>query len=259
MFEAAYKALAQMASPEFRRVLLKAIGLALVMVVLFGVGLHRAFSWLAEGGATWAEASTGFVPHTAWSILVWVLSFAAALGILTGAVFLMPAVSAFTGSFFVDEIAGEVERKYYPAELPGQELPLWRAVMEGLKTALVSIAVYLLAVPFLLFAGLGLVMMFVAAAYLLSREYFLLAAMRFRPPAEAKAMRRTHRTSVFMAGLPIALFVMIPIVNLATPLFAMAMMVHLHKRLSGPRIELIEPERTEPSASPARGGSRPVR
>ena len=85
--------------------------------------------------------------------------------------------------------------------------------------------------------------MFLATAYLLSREYFLLAAMRFRPPDEAKAMRRAHRTSVFMAGLLIALFVSIPIVNLATPLFAMAMMVHMHKRLSGRRVELIEPKR----------------
>ena len=89
--------------------------------------------------------------------------------------------------------------------------------------------------PFLLFAGLGLVIMFLANAYLLSREYFLLAAMRFRPPDEAKAMRRAHRASVFLAGLLIAMFVSIPIVNLATPLFAMAMMVHMHKRLSAPR------------------------
>jgi uncharacterized protein involved in cysteine biosynthesis len=243
MFDAAFKALAQMTSPEFRRVLFKAIGLALVVVVLFGIGLHRLFSWMAESGATWAEASTGFVPHTAWSILVWMLSFAAALGILTGAVFLMPAVTAFAGSFFVDEIGAEVERKHYPAELPGSELPLWRALYEGIKTALLAIAVYLCAVPFLLFAGLGLVMMFVATAYLLGREYFLLAAMRFRPPEEAKAMRRANRTSVFMAGLLIALFVSIPIVNLATPLFAMAMMVHVHKRLSGRRVEVIEPKR----------------
>ena len=243
MFESAFKALAQMISPEFRRVLFKAIGLALVIVVLFGIGLHRAFSWMAESGATWAEASTGFVPHTAWSILVWVLSFAAALGILTGAVFLMPAVTAFAGSFFVDEIAGEVERKHYPGEVPGQELPLGRALYEGIKTALVSVAVFLCAVPFLLFAGLGLVMMFVATAYLLGREYFLLAAMRFRTPDEAKAMRRANRTSVFMAGMLIAMFVSIPIVNLATPLFAMALMVHMHKRLSGRRVELIEPKR----------------
>jgi CysZ protein len=48
---------------------------------------------------------------------------------------------------------------------------------------------------------------------------------------------------VFGAGLVIAAFVSIPIVNLATPLFGMAFMVHLHKRLSGPRPELIEPRR----------------
>jgi CysZ protein len=37
--------------------------------------------------------------------------------------------------------------------------------------------------------------------------------------------------------------VSIPIVNLATPLFGMAFMVHMHKRLSGSRPELIEPAR----------------
>jgi CysZ protein len=243
MFEAAYKSLAQMASPEFRRVLFKSLGLALVMIVVFGIGLHRLFSWLATNGTTWAETSTGFVPHSVWNILLWMLSITAALGIITGAVFLMPAVTAFTGSFFVDEIGAAVERTYYPAELPGKELPVGRAIYEGTKTALVSILVYLCAVPLLLFAGIGLVIMFFAAAYLLGREYFLLAAMRFRTPEEAKAMRRAHRTTVFVAGTLIALFVMIPIVNFATPLFAMALMVHMHKRLSGGRIELIEPKR----------------
>ena len=100
--------------------------------------------------------------------------------------------------------------------------------------------------PFLFVAGLGLVIMFLANAYLLSREYFLLAAMRFRPPDEAKAMRRAHRAQIFLAGLLIAMFVSIPIVNLATPLFAMAMMVHMHKRLSQRRIEVSSRSGREP-------------
>jgi uncharacterized protein involved in cysteine biosynthesis len=242
MLDAAIKALTQMFSPPFRRVLLKSIGLALLMIILVGIGLNRVFSWLAADGASWAEATVG--GHTAWQVLAWVLSFAATLGVITGAIFLMPAVTAFVGSFFVDEIGEEVERVYYPAEPPGRALPLWTAMAEGIKTALLAVLVYLCALPFLLFAGLGLVIMFLANAWLLSREYFLLAAMRFRPPDEAKALRRAHSTSVFFAGLPIALFVSIPILNLATPLFAMAMMVHVHKRLSGQRIELIEPRRT---------------
>jgi CysZ protein len=241
MFEAAAKALSQMFSPPFRRVLFKSIGLALLTIVLVGIGLNRVFSWMAENGAAWAEATAG--GHTLWQLLAWVLSFAATLGIVTGAVFLMPAVTAFVGSFFVDEIGEEVERMHYPAEPPGQALPLWRALSEGIKTALLSIAVYLCALPFLLIAGLGLVIMFLATAYLLGREYFLLAAMRFRSPDEAKALRRAERTSVFFAGMLIAIFVSIPVLNLATPLFAMALMVHMHKRLSGRRAELIEPNR----------------
>jgi CysZ protein len=241
MFDAAVKALTQMFSPPFRRVLLKSIGLALMLIVLIGIGLNRLFSWMATAGATWAEATAG--GHTLWQILAWVLSIAATLGVITGAVFLMPAVTAFVGSFFVDEIADEVEREHYPNERPGAALPLWLALVEGIKTALLAVVVYLCAAPLLLFAGLGLIVMFLANAYLLSREYFLLAAMRFRPPDEARAMRRMHRTQIFLSGLLIAMFVSIPIVNLATPLFAMAMMVHLHKRLSQQRLEFAEARR----------------
>jgi CysZ protein len=241
MFEAAVNALSQMFSPPFRRVLLKSIGLGLLVIVLIGIGLSRLFDWLATSGATWAEAGTG--AHAPWQILAWLLSFAATLGIITGGVFLMPAVSAFVGTFFVDEIADEVERTHYPADPPGRALPLWRALIEGIKTALLSIAVYLCAVPFLLLAGFGLVIMFVATAYLLGREYFLLAAMRFRSPEEARALRRAERGSVFLAGLLIAVFVSIPLLNFTTPLFAMALMVHMHKRLSGQRAGLQEPRR----------------
>jgi CysZ protein len=244
MIPSAFLALSQMTTPPFRRVLLKSVGLALLIVVLLGIGLHRLFAWMASGGAVWAEASVTVVPHGAWDVLVWIVTIAASIGIVLGGIFLMPAVTAFVGTFFVDEVAEEVERTRYPADVPGRALPLWRGAWEGLKTGLLAILVYLCALPFLLFAGLGLVIMFFAAAYLLSREYFLLAAMRFHPPDEARRLRREHRTSVFLAGIPIAVFVSIPIVNLATPLFATAMMVHMHKRIAGRRAELIVPRRT---------------
>jgi uncharacterized protein involved in cysteine biosynthesis len=50
-----------------------------------------------------------------------------------------------------------------------------------------------------------------------------------------------------VAGLFIAGFVSIPIVNLATPLFGTAFMVHMHKRLTRTRRpELLEPARGSP-------------
>ncbi len=108
-----------------------------------------------------------------------------------------------------------------------------------MRTALLAGLVYLISVPFLLFAGFGAVIFFLATAYLLGREYFELAAMRFRPPAEAKHLRKRHQGTVFVAGMFIAAFVSVPILNLATPLFGVAFMVHMHKRLGGPRPTLV--------------------
>jgi uncharacterized protein involved in cysteine biosynthesis len=156
----------------------------------------------------------------------------------------MPAVTALVESFFGDEIAEHVEREHYPLDPPGVALPLGRAILEGIKIAALAILVYLCCAPFLLFAGFGVVLFFLATAWLLGRQYFDLAAMRFHPPAEARAMRRYHRGTLFVAGMIIAGFVAIPIVNLATPLFGTAFMVHMHKRLAArTRPEWIEPMR----------------
>ncbi len=240
MIEAAIKAFAQMFTPPLRHVLLKAIGLALLLIIIIGIVLNRVFSALAASGASWAEQTSGFAPHAAWASLAWVLSIMASLGIITGALFLMPAVAAFVGSFFVDEVADAVERADYPAEPPGHVLPLFRALIEGVKFAFLAFAVYLCALPFIFFAGVGVIILFLANSYLLGRQYFEFAAMRFRPPAEARVLRKTHAAYIFLTGMTIALFVSIPVVNLATPIFAMAYMVHIHKRMSGKRVELIE-------------------
>jgi uncharacterized protein involved in cysteine biosynthesis len=243
MLDAAVSALTQILSPPMRSILWRSIGMALVLVVVLATGLQRLLSFLAGAGEGWLEAMLGPGFQTPLNILAWIVSVAAGVGILLGAIFLMPAITSLVASVFVDEVAEHVEREHYPSERPGVALPLSRAMTEGVKTALLTILVYLIALPFVFFAGLGFIAFFIATAWLLGREYFELAAMRFRPPEEAKAMRRDNAATIFTAGLIIAAFVSIPIVNLATPLFGMAFMVHMHKRLSGSRPELIEPTR----------------
>ena len=243
MLAAATQALSQMFSPPFRTVLVKSIGLALILIVIIGIGLHHLLGWVADAGEGLAEHTLGPNAHGPLAVLAFILSIAAGLGILVGSVFLMPAVTALVASFFVDDIALEVERSRYPGEPEGKPLPLMRAVIEGVRTALLAIAVYLVALPFLLFAGFGAVIFFFCTAYILGREYFELAAMRYRPVAQARALRQQHSGTVFVAGMFIAAFVSIPIVNLATPLFGMAFMVHMHKRLSGARAPRIETQR----------------
>jgi CysZ protein len=236
MLDAAIKSLTQIFAPPLRAVLWKSILLALALIAVVGVALDRLIIWLLGAGSSTVETTFGPNAHWPVSALAWLLSVAASLGVIVGSVFLMPAVTAFVASFFADQIADEVEREYYPADPPGKALPLPRAIVEGGRTALLAVVVYLVAVPFLLFAGFGAVIFFVATAWLLSREYFDLAAMRFGSPDEAKALRKRNAAQIFIAGLFIAAFVSIPVVNLATPLFAMALMVHVYKRVGGPRL-----------------------
>jgi CysZ protein len=244
MIDAALKALAQIFTKPFRTVLLKSAGLAIGFLIVLGIILDRLLVWLTGEGGQWIEGTLGSLAHWPVVALGWLLAVALGFGLFFGAIFLMPAVTALVAGFFADEIAEHVERAHYPADPPGVALPIARAAIEGVRIALLALIVYLFALPFLLFAGLGAVMFFVATSYLLGREYFELAAMRFHPVAQAKALRRVHGGSVFIAGMFIAAFVSIPIVNLATPLFGMAFMVHIHKQLAGgPRQELLEPAR----------------
>lgn len=233
MIDAAVKALTQMFSPPFRKILLKAAGIALLLIVVAAIGLHRILIWFTDSGEAWLQTSLGPNAVTPLWVLSWILSIAAALGIIAGSIFLMPAITGLLAGFFADEVAEEVEREHYPNDPPGHPLPVAIAAFQGVKTALLAIGIYLVALPSLLFAGIGLVIFFLATAFLLSREYFELAAMRFHPPAEARQLRKANQSTVFIAGLFVAAFVSIPIVNLATPLFGTAFMMHMYKRLMG--------------------------
>jgi uncharacterized protein involved in cysteine biosynthesis len=235
MIEAAVKSLEQMVTPPFRSVLLKSAGLALVFLVGIGIALDRLLIWLSGAGGQWLETTLGTMAHWPVVVLGWLIAFALGLGLIVGAIFIMPAITSLVAGFFSDEIAALVESEYYPADAPGLPLPAMLATIEAVKAALIALLAYLCAVPFLIFAGLGALIFFFATAYVLGRQYFELAAMRFHPVPEAKALRHAYRGTVFVAGMLIAAFVSLPIINFATPLFGMALMVHMHKRLvTGP-------------------------
>ena len=113
------------------------------------------------------------------------------------------------------------------------------AIGLALKFFLVVLLVNIVALFLLLVPGVNLIAFYIGNGYLLGREYFELAAMRHMPPAEAKKLRQANRLTVFLAGLIIAGIASVPILNLITPLFATAFMVHMYKdlaRRAGPRI-----------------------
>src|SRR5258708_625592 len=131
MLDAAAQALSQMLSPPFRSVLLKSIGLALILIVIMGIGLDHVLNWLTGSGEGWAENAAGPNAHLRLAWLIFAITIAAGLGIVVGSVFVMPAVTALVASFLVDDMARAGERGGYPGEPEGKPLPLLRAVIEG--------------------------------------------------------------------------------------------------------------------------------
>jgi CysZ protein len=203
-------------SPPFRGVMVKSIALTLAVLAIAGLLLDK----LAVG-----------LVVTAHGWLATVLSVAIGLGVTAGLVLLVAPTTSLVASFFFDEIAAIVEREIDPAGPEGRAAPTLESALASIRFAALTLAVMLAALVLLFVPGIGFVAWYAANAYLLGREYFELAAMRFHPAPEARAMRRYYGGTVFMAGLIIAGFVAVPILNLATPLFAAALMARLHKRL----------------------------
>ena len=204
-------------SAPFRGAMLKSVGLTLATLALGGVALAKL-------------ALLYLVFASGW--LAWLVSVAVGLGVAAAAVFLVAPVAALVASFFFDEVAGLVEREIDPLGPPGRAPPLADSTLLSLKFGAMAVGVFVAGLVLLFVPGIGFAIWFAANAFVLGAQYFELAAMRFRPPAEAHAMRRHFGGTVFLSGLIVAAFVSVPVLNLATPLFAAALMARLHARLS---------------------------
>jgi CysZ protein len=141
-----------------------------------------------------------------------------------------PAASLVAG-FYLDNIADTVERKIDPQGARGHPSPLSIAICgAAIRRPLPPRQPCVPALT--LFTGVGFVGFFVLNGYLLGREYFELAAMRHLPFPEAVNLRRQRSFDVFIAGMIVAVFVAVPLLNLFTPLFATAFMTRTVKRLA---------------------------
>ncbi len=144
----------------------------------------------------------------------------------------MPPITSLVASLFFDEIAEQVERRNFPNDAPGKALPITTSTLLSLRFFGLVLLVNILALLLLIIPGVNIGVFFFANAYLLGREYFELAAMRFRPIAEARALRKENALRVFLYGMVVACIVSVPILNLITPVFATAFMVRMHKKVS---------------------------
>ena len=228
ILDAAYKALSRLLSPEFRSVFWKTLGITLLLLVGLWAAIRLLFFSFAW---PWmAQVLPGLPDWAGW--LGVAAAVVAGLGLALVLALMIAPVTALVAGLFLDDVAEGVERQDYPADRPGQALPVGPALLASLKFLGVVALGNLLALALLFVPGVNLIAFFVINAYLIGREYFEFAAMRHRPQAEARALRERNGVTVFLAGLLIAGFMAIPLVNLLTPLFAAAMMVHLYKAIA---------------------------
>jgi CysZ protein len=228
ILEAARAAASRLFTVEFRSVFFKTLGLTLLALVALWFGLNELFGMVAQ---PWIDAVLpGFPSWAGWLGLV--AAIVAGIGLALGLALLIAPVTAIVAGLFLDDVAEVVERNDYPRDRPGSPVPAFRATVLSLKFFGVVVVGNVIALFLLLIPGVNIAAFFLVNGYLLGREFFEFAAMRFRPEAEAKALRRKHAGAVFLAGLVISAFLAVPLLNLLTPLFAAAMMVHLHKMIS---------------------------
>lgn len=217
MLESAIAAAKQIFTPPFRGVLFKSLGLTLLLLALIWAGLHRLAAGLAFGDHPW---------------MTWAVNLLLNGGLVVLLAFLIGPVSLIVAGFFLDDLAAIVESEIYPPDRTGRAITLGQSMQLTLRFALISALANVVALLLLLVPGVNAIAFFLANGYLFGREYFALAATRFRTLREADDMRRRFTLELFLAGLLIAVFVATPGLNLFTPLFGVAFMVRVHKRLS---------------------------
>jgi CysZ protein len=227
MISDALGAFAQTFSPPLRKVLLKSIGLAILLIIALGALLQ----WLLQFLLPLAHPYD-YIAAILLGVLTLLLAF-----------FAMAPVTSLMAAIFLDDVAEEVERTKFPADAPGKALSIPRAMLLSAKffgvVLLVNLGAILL---WFVIPVFNVAVFFFANAYLLSREFFEMAAMRFRSPEEARRLRQQNAVSIFVSGMVIAAILIVPVLNLITPVFATAFMVRRHKRYM-PKREILPPER----------------
>ncbi len=213
MFKASFRALGDLLSPEFRAVLVKALAMTIALFIAILILVQVLLLSLTHFSWPWAD---------------WVLQVGTGIVLFVAFFFLMSSVTAAFAGLFLDQVAAKVEQRHYPLDPPGTPIPPSRAILLAIKFFVVVLIVNLAALP-VVFLGIGAVALVLANAYLLSREYFEMVAMRHMPEQEARMLRRENGPAIFFAGLVPAVFSVVPIVNLAVPLFATSYFTHLFK------------------------------
>ncbi|SDW69285.1 Uncharacterized protein involved in cysteine biosynthesis [Ruegeria halocynthiae] len=223
------QALGQIGDPRFRKVLLLGVGLTFTLLV----AAYAGFLWLINV-LVGEQATLPILGEVTW--LNDLLSVSSFLLMMILSVFLMVPVASAITSMFLDEVAQAVEDQHYPDLAPAKRIPFGDALQDTLSFLGVLIVANLLAlILYAFFAPFALFIFWGMNGFLLGREYFTLAAMRRLGREGAKKLRAKHATTIWVAGILMAIPLSVPLVNLLIPILGAATFTHIYHGLSDNR------------------------
>lgn len=207
-------------------IVLKGIVFAILTLCALAFGLTWLIGWIVPTDVSlpWV-GETGAVHALAGWAVFGAVAFAS--------IFLMvPVASLFTG-FFLEDVAELVEEAHYPTLPKVAQLPLLESLVQSFRFFGVVILANLIALILYPFVGPLAPLLFLGLnGYLLSREYFQMAAQRRMSREDVRNLYRKNRATIWMMGALMALPLSIPILNLVVPVVGAAAFTHLFHRLA---------------------------
>lgn len=196
----------------------KLIGLMIgcaFLAVFFVVLLAGSITWLAAHFITletsWLDTLVNWLVGAATGIIGW---------------FMLPVFVVLIAGMFQGAIINRVEKAYYPDHFSNNNSGFWPDLFHDVKFTLWALFLNILVLPLYLF-GIGFIISILLNSYLLGREFFESAAGHHLGKPEAKQLGRQNKNAVYGGGLVITLLALIPVVNMAVPVFATVWMVHV--------------------------------
>ncbi|HEX3753901.1 MAG TPA: EI24 domain-containing protein [Rhizomicrobium sp.] len=217
MFASMTRALRLLGSPAALNVLLKSIGLTLLLFVLGFLALEYGIALLPQLGSPAVNSALEWLAPVLFLVLLWLLGG--------------PVAALFAG-LFLEGLAARIEATDYPNDPPAPGMGFWTGLRTGAALALLVLCFDIALLPLdAAFPGPAELATLLGNGWLLGREYFELAVLRHLPREAVAQLRRRYRGRITMGGIAIAFFSMLPLLNLIAPLFGVALMVHLFKRI----------------------------
>ncbi|MGN1079152.1 MAG: EI24 domain-containing protein [Alphaproteobacteria bacterium] len=145
---------------------------------------------------------------------------------------LFPSVATFVSGFFIDSVVDRTAKKNNISGL--RNVPLSESVVLSGVVALKGVVLSAVLIPVILILGLipfgnlvPIVLYYRLNGRLLAREYFFAVALRYLPKDKADEVFDRNSGYWIKSGIVIAVLMTIPVVNIISPLIAMAFMQRL--------------------------------